>query len=105
MEAMAEEATSAEKSALAVLREAEEKATSEELSRVAANLERERTEAEVELKRQLHVSDDSCREEAPRQPYSHYIRLLPDESRIQFRLVCSLEPARLSLYVIAIGTD
>lgn len=54
---MAEEATIAEQSALAVLREVEAKATSEELSRVAVELDRERREAEVELKRQLHVSE------------------------------------------------
>eukprot|EP00752_Nemacystus_decipiens_P012531 g11099.t1 len=54
MEAMAVEATSAEQSALTALREAEEKVTSEGLARLTADLERERTEAEVELKRQLH---------------------------------------------------
>lgn len=53
---MAEEATIAEQSALAVLREVEANATAEELSRVATDFERERREAEVELKQQLHVS-------------------------------------------------
>lgn len=57
LEVMAEEAASAEQSALAALREVEEIATSEELSRVTAELEWERREAEAELKRQLHVSE------------------------------------------------
>lgn len=57
LEVMAEEAASAEQSALAALREVEEIATSEELSRVTAELEWERREAEMELKRQLHVSE------------------------------------------------
>lgn len=55
MEVMAEEAAIAEQSALAVLREVEEQATAEELSRVTIDLERDGREAEVELKRQLHV--------------------------------------------------
>eukprot|EP00903_Cladosiphon_okamuranus_P017497 g16117.t1 len=54
IEVMGEEATIAEQSALAVLREVEANATSEELSRLSVELERERREAEVELKRQLH---------------------------------------------------
>lgn len=57
IEAMADEAAQAEQSALAVLREVEEKATVEELSRATTDFERERREAEAELKQQLHVSE------------------------------------------------
>lgn len=52
---MAEEAALAEESALAALREVEEKATMEELDRVKTELERDRREAEAELRGHLHV--------------------------------------------------
>lgn len=55
MDRMAEEAATAQKSALEALRGIEEQVTAQELSRVNADLERDRKDAEAELKRYLHV--------------------------------------------------